>query len=109
MFPDPHSRFSDELNEATMLHTKAIARQDTAGWQNVCRVGSLIAEGKSRIVAKCRIGTPFPYNYDVGKDGQGDSNGWVYNCYINNKTEQFWVPKLESALKKKQDIIFGRN
>jgi len=30
-FPDPRSRFSDEVNEATMLHSKAIARQDTAG------------------------------------------------------------------------------
>ena len=30
---DPASRFSDEESEGTMLHTKAMATQDKANWQ----------------------------------------------------------------------------
>ncbi len=38
-FPDPLSRFGDEVNEALMLHSKAIARPDTAGWKRNCHEG----------------------------------------------------------------------
>ena len=31
-FPDPLSRFGDEEKEALMLHTKAVAHQDTVSW-----------------------------------------------------------------------------
>jgi hypothetical protein len=33
-FPDPLSRFGDENKEALMLHTKAVAHQDTVSYQN---------------------------------------------------------------------------
>ena len=71
--PDPLSRFSDELNEATMLHTKAVARQDTAGWQKACMAGF----NDKR--ARCRVGVPFPVDYDESRDGLGDDKGWAYN------------------------------
>ena len=99
-FPDPNSRFSDEINEATMLHTKAVARQDTAGWQKVCRTD------RHNKGATCRIGVPYPDDYDEQKHGLGDSHGWAYNCYVNKKTENHWVPRLEKALKEKHEHIF---
>lgn len=91
---DPLSRFADELTEATMLHTKAIARQDTSGWLHLCKDPD---KGKGF----CRIGNPWP----PGAEEAGvlaDSNGWIYNCYIDEKIEHYWVPHLESALR---DVI----
>ena len=99
-FPDPLSRFSDEVNEATMLHAKAIARQDTAGWMNICSVERY---GKG---ATCRIGVPYPEDYDEQRDGLGNKNGWAYNCYVNKKTENHWVPLLEKAIKEEHGNIF---
>lgn len=99
-FPDPASRFSDEVNEATMLHTKAIARQDTAGWMDVCKVKKY---GKG---GTCRIGVPYPQDYDEARDGEGNAEGWAYNCYINRKTEDHWVPLLEEAIQKEHGHIF---
>jgi hypothetical protein len=101
-FPDPKSRFSDEINEATMLHTKAIAIQDTAGWLHVCKVEQY---GKG---ATCRIGTPYPEDYDKDRDGLGNEEGWAYNCYVNQKTEKYWVPLLEKAIADKHGHIFGQ-
>jgi hypothetical protein len=66
---DPLSRFGNELNEATMLHAKAIATQDTAGWLSGCKEGG---------TSFCRIGNPFPDGSDEA-DNASDSEGWVYN------------------------------
>lgn len=100
--PDPNSRFSDEIREATMIHTKAVARQDTAGWQDICKVGY-----ESKKKALCRIGIPFPIGYNEEKDGLGDNEGWKYNCYVNQKTENYWVPLLEKALKSSGHAFVG--
>lgn len=97
--PDPLSRFSHEVNEATMLHTKAVARQDTAAWKDVCLVGN--ADKR----AKCRIGVPFPEGYNETRDGSGDARSWAYNCYVNRKTEEFWVPLLEEALHEHRNSL----
>lgn len=95
VFPDPNSRFVDELHEATMLHTKAVARQDTAGWLKVCMKGGR---------GTCRIGVPFPENWSE-KDGEVDDKDWKYNCYVNQKVEKYWVPRLEEALKEHMHIL----
>ena len=84
--PDPQSRFSNEETEVTMLHTKAIATQDTAGWQNRC-------SGKGA----CRLGYAFPKEA-VGNVTK-DADGWLYNCMVNQKIEQYWVPRLEESMK----------
>jgi hypothetical protein len=100
IFPDPHSRFGDELNEATMLHTKAMATPDTLGWQQACKDGY-------KGYLTCRIGEPFPENYDSKKHGTADDKGWAYNCYPNKKTENHWVPLLEKAINEKHGHIFA--
>ena len=98
-FPDPLSRFGDELEEAAMLHTKAVARQDTVGWLEACMdkyKGSLM----------CRIGVPFPDDYDEAKHGTGDEKGWAYNCYPNKKVDNYWAPLLSKAINEEHGHIF---
>lgn len=87
---DFKSRFSDELNEGLMLHTKAMARQDTANWLEQCK-----DDGLNRT---CRIGNPFPQSA-IDQGLTGDSEGWRYNCFVNEKIENHFVPMLEEAMK----------
>ena len=98
MSPDPLSRFSNELDEATMLHAKAVARQDTSGWLLAC------TEGNSK-KAMCRIGFPFPKDYNETKHGVRDDKGWVYNCYVNQKTENYWAPLLQQSMRDSGHIF----
>ena len=102
-FPDPLSRFSKE-NEACMLHTKAVASQDTAGWLDICTVSNEKA-GKVKKKETCRIGVPFPLHYNEETDGEADEKGWKYNCNENQRTETYWVPRLEKALPEHQSLL----
>lgn len=86
-FPDRLSRFSDEVNEALMLHSKSIARQDTAGWKHIC-------SGRTK-KDLCRIGFPWP---EDGSNATADENGWKYNCYVNPKIDNYWAPKVKAKL-----------
>lgn len=90
---DPLSRFSDETKEGTMLHTKAMATQDTAGWLDTCT-------GKSTW-GLCRIGNPWPPPDPKIPNATKDELGWLYNCYVNHKIDDYYVPKLEKSLMDK--------
>jgi hypothetical protein len=90
-FPDPLSRFGDELKEALMLHTKAVATQDTVFWEMAC---SAAYNGG----AYCRLGTPFPEDL-AGVNITAGDDGWKFNCYVNHKIDDYWVKLLESHLK----------
>jgi len=90
-FPDPLSRFGNEENEALMLHTKAVAHQDTIHWETAC-----LASYDGGIF--CRLGVPFPDDL-TGVDIDAGENGLKFNCYVNHKIDDYFVPKLESELK----------
>ena len=93
VMPDPKSRFGDEVNEGLMLHSKAIARQDTRAWVRNCQEGN-------KPFDQCRIGFPWP----EGAEESGitsDAEGWKYNCYVNEKIDNYWAPKLQSKLKER--------
>ena len=93
-----------------MLHTKSIATQDTAGWLRRCQ--GLDKSGT------CRIGVPFPLSRNGDDDAVGlsgnttndknktimDDKGWLYNCYVNQKIENYWIPLLEKELKDSQVV-----
>jgi len=96
--PDPLSRFANENTEVTMLHSKAIATQDTAGWQTRCT-----GEQKK---GSCRIGVAYPSLNVSSSEATKDSDGWLYNCYVNPKIENYWVPLLNEELKKSKIIDF---
>ncbi len=85
-FPDRLSRFTDEVNEALMLHSKSIARQDTANWKDTC---------SGRVSGLCRIGFPWP---EDGSNATADENGWKYNCYVNPQIDNYWAPKVKAKL-----------
>lgn len=89
-YPDPLSRFIDEVNEGLMLHTKAIARQDTAAWKKNCHKDG-------RPIDQCRIGFPWP---EEGADRDYDNDGWKYNCYVNPRIDNYWAPMLQERLKE---------
>jgi hypothetical protein len=88
--PDPLSRFIDEVNEGLMLHSKAIARQDTAGWKRNCH-----KDGNP--IDQCRIGFPWP---EDGSNRTNDDEGWKYNCYVNPRIDNYWSPLLKNKLKE---------
>ncbi|CAB9527112.1 Pfam:DUF23 [Seminavis robusta] len=98
-FPDPLSRFGDELHEATMLHTKAVATPDTTGWLKSCM-------DKYNGHFMCRIGVPFPDDYDEKKHGTADETNWAYNCYPNKRIDGYWAPLLEEAINKEHGHMF---
>lgn len=72
-FPDPLSRFGDEITEALMLHTKAVATQDTVYWELACAASY---DGQ----ATCRLGTPWPEDM-TGVNVTAGDEGWKFNCY----------------------------
>mmetsp|Transcript_18408 Transcript_18408/g.42647 ORF Transcript_18408/g.42647 Transcript_18408/m.42647 type:complete len:175 (+) Transcript_18408:622-1146(+) len=87
---DPKSRFANELNEGTMIHAKAIATQDTAGWLDACKTPG---------GGMCRIGNPYPDDAET-KNLTADEDGWLYNCYVNDKVETYYVPLLGQSVKE---------
>jgi len=93
-FPDPRQRFGDELTEALMVHTKAVARQDTNGWERVCHIDNLKRPKKKQ--GLCRLGVPYPDDWTPAVNATKE--GWAYNCYVNEKVEKQLVPKLKEKL-----------
>jgi hypothetical protein len=75
-----------------MLHTKAVATQDTVFWEETCN-SSYQGNGM------CRLGTPYLDDMTGVNEEEGDE-GWKYNCYINKRIDNFFVPRLEQELKK---------
>jgi hypothetical protein len=92
-FPDPLSRFGDEVNEGLMIHSKAVARQDTAGWVRNCHKNHT---GFSL----CRLGYPYPPGGDADHGPAYDEDGWNYNCFVNEKIDNYWAPRLAGKLKE---------
>jgi len=95
-FPDPRQRFVDEVTEGLMIHSKSVATQDTAGWQRMCQLDNLKLPPRRR--GRCRIGVPWPNHPDFSRNGTKE--GWQYNCYVNDRVENYFVPRLENALKQ---------
>ena len=94
-YKEEHVRFSDEETEATMLHTKAIVQKETNNWANVC----------SWKPDNCKVGIPFPEDISTHDTlleiDVGQSKRMVANCYPHLQIDNYWVPKLDQALKKR--------
>lgn len=94
-FPDKRQRFANEVTEGLMIHSKAVATQDTARWETVCHIDYL-ADKRHR--GLCRLGIPWPVDPGLIK-ANATAEGWAYNCYVNQKVEEYFVPQLKAALK----------
>ena len=86
-----HRRSFYELNEATMLHTKSKVANNTMNWKTQCKIPLKSEEG-------CELGFAYPIGSNPKKENF-DKDGWAYNCYINEKIETYWWPRLVEALK----------
>ena len=95
---EPSERVTDEIHEATMIDTKTLDFGQTG--VNRCRVDS------KRKWLGCFIGFPWPNNTKVEEEEDAarryDENGMQYNCFVNDKVENYWIPRLEEALKKRK-------
>jgi hypothetical protein len=105
-FPDARQRFGDEINEGLMLHTKSVAHQDTTGWQKVCHIDNMKVEKKYR--GLCRLGVPWPTNPAEISPTNATEEGWAYNCYPNQKLENYFIPRLDQALKDHNERIASK-
>lgn len=84
-----------------MLHTKAVATQDTVNWEEACKadyVGGVM----------CRLGNPFPKTKNVTDLSAGDDHGLKHNCYVNQKIDDYWVRRLEESLEDKIPALANR-
>ena len=88
-------QFTDEINQAVMLHTKTTVPEYTTDWQVRCKEGVNAGHGKN-----CRVGFPWPNNNDQGPE-TATPDGFGYNCFTNEKLNDFWIPKLRDAIEKR--------
>jgi len=91
-----NDKFTDEIHQAVMLHTKTTVPEYTTDWKTRCKVDFKPAHGQN-----CRVGFPWPQN---NKDSlvKATSDGFGYNCFTNKKLTDFWIPKLIDAIEKRQ-------
>lgn len=103
-FPDPRQRFANEETEGLMIHTKAVAHQDTSGWLRMCSIENSYAPKKKR--GLCRLGVPWPKDPELAKlNATGHGKGWAYNCYPNERVENYFAPRLKEKLADKLQVF----
>jgi Glycosyltransferase family 92 len=105
-FPDPRQRFGDEVSEALMIHTKAVATQDTAGWERMCHINNTYLPQRKQ--GLCRLGVPFPDDWSASSGDNATAEGWAYNCYVNEQVEQYLAPRLQQGLLPHADFFKTR-
>ena len=96
-FPDPRQRFGNEKTEGLMIHTKSVARQDTAGYNRMCHINNTYLNPRRQ--GLCRLGVPFPDDFNPAVSN-ATKEGYAYNCYVNEQVENYLVPQLIDKLKR---------
>jgi hypothetical protein len=96
---EPSEMYTDEVHQAVMVHTKSVDEGMTNNYKKFCRYDY---EKKWR---GCHVAFPFPKNTDGNLDKPHNVDGMEYNCHINEKVEQFWLPRLRNALSKRKKEI----
>jgi len=96
MYKDRHTKVVDEVEWATMLHGKSIVYDQTEDHEHRCK--------KQRQV--CKLGFPFPEGKDLSSGTVEVEGGYLANCFINDKIENYWVPRLEAALRNRGKAVY---
>jgi hypothetical protein len=73
--------------------SKAVAHQDTAGWLENCHKNFTGFD-------QCRIGFPWPEGSEKSNKTYNE-DGWQYNCYVNERIDNLWAPRLQAKLKER--------
>lgn len=93
-------RITDEVNQAVMLHSKTTVPEYTTDWKGRCKLGAKTKHGEN-----CRVGFPWPGNTNTIGAEKANGEGFAYNCFTNQKLNEEWIPKLRSAMKKREDRV----
>ena len=98
--PIRSERFTDELNEAVMIHAKTTVPGNTKGFPRLCRY---IEQRKWN--EKCRLGFEIPNNILI--ENATTPEGFLQNCYKNRKVTEYYVPLLKEKLKERLESAVG--
>ncbi len=90
----PSERRVDDLNEATMIHTKSSIPQETREHKVKCQKDYTMRNQYD----KCRVGFAQPLDWKIGDKDFRESDGFKYNCYPNPRLAKEFIPKLRSLL-----------
>lgn len=92
----PSERNADELTEIVMVHAKTTESDMTRNYKTRCRYDY------DKKWQGCFVAYPWPSNssHTNQKDAH-DEDGMQYNCWINDRVEEYYVPKLQEALAKR--------
>jgi hypothetical protein len=98
---DKSERVTDEIHEALMVHTKIVTWKNSRETDKRCHYSAR----SNPIMNKrgCFVGFPSPNG--TALYGQHDANGMEYNCYINQKVENYWLPKLKERLREREQLL----
>lgn len=88
----PSERTSNELQEALMVHTKSIRADQTSRWSTRCH------KDYEKKWLGCWVAFPWPNNTSAKGDKSYNKDGILYNCFVNSRVENYWLPKLKEAL-----------
>jgi Glycosyltransferase family 92 len=91
-------RATDEVNEAVMVHTKSVVFDQTKRYKvEACHTNY------TKKWQGCFVGFPWPGGVAKVREEAYDARGLMYNCFINEKVEDYWVPRLQNALQKRKE------
>ena len=94
-YRDQNTEIIDEERHATMLHSKSIIYDQTNHHEGACK----------RTGGVCKLGFPYPPGKDERDWGEvKDENGFLCNCFVNRKIEEYWVPRLDESLGKRRQL-----
>ena len=90
----PIEYHADEVHKARRLHSKRVDSVRSGNDRMLCRTNN---PKKNK---PCHVGDPVPTNMDGRADVSQteDSDGFLYNCWVNPRAEEVWVPKVRVAL-----------
>jgi hypothetical protein len=97
----PLERYTDEVNEAVMIHAKGVLHDQTTHYKQRC------SKKFGRKWLGCSVGFPWATgrtNKDAKLGEEHDEDGVMYNCFINERVKNYWVPRLLEALQKKRSL-----
>ena len=100
-YKERHIHQFDEVNEATMLHTKTKVARNMFSWEKRCKEITLPDE------SDCHVG--FPYPKEIADKFETspmriNNEGWAYNCFLNENIENYWWPRLVAAVENRTQL-----
>ena len=95
-------RFTNDLEEAVMIHSKTTVPGNTKGYFRTCMLGF-----HGRWTEKCRVGFPIFNNTKVVNATTPE--GYERNCYTIDRVTHDYAPKLRDAMTKRTGRFAGDN